>query len=59
MKHKLFSHSNIKNQFFWFRIFGYGLVIKNWKLNGLTFSDRHGFGPHIKIGNYIIRPLKP
>jgi len=43
--------------FFWFRIFGYGLVIKDYKKHGLLFSER--YKRNLKIGKYLIKILKP
>lgn len=58
---KIFCY-HVYNYSFWFRIFGYGLVIKNWKKVGLTFSERNfeqiGLPIYI-IGYYIIKGLKP
>ena len=45
-----------KSGLLWFRIFGYGLVIKNYKIHGLQFSERNGKG--WKIGDYHIGYLK-
>jgi len=45
--------------FFWFRIFGYGLVIKDYKKHGLLFSERYKYEWHLKIGKYLIKILKP
>jgi len=47
---------------FWFRIFGYGLVIKDWRKDYPLFSERNfaDLGkPILYIGYYIIRILKP
>jgi len=45
----------------WFRIFnGYGLHGKNWRKNGLSFSDRYApKHTRLKIGNWIFKILKP
>jgi len=44
--------------FFWFRIFGYGLCIKDVRLHRLLFSQRYGYSKYLKIGHYIITTLK-
>lgn len=45
----------------WFRIFGWGLVFKWLPLTeyGLLYSERNKLVPILKIGNLLIRPLKP
>jgi len=43
--------------FFWFRIFGYGLVIKNIKKHHLLFTERMGIQKTFKFGNWIVRFL--
>jgi hypothetical protein len=43
---------------FWFRLFGYGINIKNIRVNGLLFSQRNGKSGYV-IGNYYIEFLKP
>lgn len=40
--------------FFWFRLFGVGLVIKDTRKHSLTFSERHGYSRIIKMGNYAV-----
>jgi hypothetical protein len=45
--------------FFWFRIFGYGLVIKNTNVYPLLFSERMGLRKIYKIKNWSITKLKP
>jgi len=45
--------------FMWFRIFGWGLVIKDTHNHALLFSERNGFTKYIMIGKWIIRLLKP
>lgn len=47
------------NNFFWFRIFGYGLVIKNTNVYPLLFSERMGLKKTYKIKNWSISKLKP
>jgi len=44
--------------FFWFRIFGYGLVFKNLKTHKMLFSERYKYCKCLKIGNLLIRVLK-
>ena len=45
----LYIYSNIKEGYFWFRLFGYGLHFKNTKKNALLFSERVlGHGCQIK-----------
>ena len=45
----------------WFRIFGYGLCVRNTRTSNfsLTFSERMGFKKYTKIFGYIITTLKP
>ena len=43
--------------FFWFRIFGVGLHIKNTKITGLSFSERIGKAKGLRIGKYRIKVL--
>lgn len=38
----------------WFRLFGYGLHIKNVNLNPLLFSERNGHTKYLRIGKWII-----
>ena len=44
---------------FWFRIFGYGLHIKDTKRHQLMFSERNGLTKYWKVGVWIVRVLKP
>lgn len=44
--------------FFWFRVFGYGLHVKNLNKRGLTFSQRIGVVRYLKVGKYVITFLK-
>jgi hypothetical protein len=39
---------------FWFRIFGYGAVIKNIRKHQLLFSERMGYKKFLKIGNWVV-----
>jgi len=41
----------------WFRIFGYGLSIKNTHEYPLLFSERHGYRKGLQLGHYIIHGL--
>jgi hypothetical protein len=45
--------------YFWFRIFGRGLVIKDRRKTRPLFSERYGYKHWIYLGNYAIRYLKP
>jgi hypothetical protein len=45
--------------FMWFRIFGYGLTIKDTHLFCKLFSERYRFSKFIMIGKWLIRGLKP
>jgi hypothetical protein len=47
---------------FWFRIFGYGLAIKDWRKSSLSFRQRNFVilkKPILYIGYYIIEILTP
>lgn len=57
-KYKFFSKHSIEGMG-WFRIKGYGVSWKNVKMHGLSFSERYGYKPGVKIGNYIFHFLKP
>ncbi len=59
MKYPFFSYHYRKDHMLWFRIKGYGLIIKNLKSTSALFSDRNRLNKHIIIGKYIIRPLLP
>lgn len=43
----------------WFRVFGYGLHVKDTRKRFLLFSERNGYKKRLQIGNYSIRILKP
>lgn len=44
----------------WFKICGYGISIRNInKSYRLSFSERNGIVRIIKLGQYVIKPLKP
>ena len=53
-----FFSAYYRNQFCWFRIFGYGLVIKNIKKHPPRFSERAGYVKTLKIGSILITTLK-
>lgn len=44
---------------FWFRVYEYGLSIKNTRTRPLSFSERMRVSQFLKIGRYVITPLKP
>jgi hypothetical protein len=43
--------------FFWFRIFGRGLVFKDLNKHEFTFSEREGYTKFIRIKNWMIKYL--
>jgi hypothetical protein len=45
--------------FLWFRVFGYGLKIKDVTKHGLIFSERIGKTKKLIIGKWCIGILKP
>jgi len=45
--------------FFWFRTYGYGLVIKNTRVHPMSFSQRVNASQFIKIGRFVITTLRP
>jgi hypothetical protein len=50
------------NGYFTIRLFGHGFNIKNWTLNGLTFSERNCIATNKPIwifGRYIVKRLRP
>lgn len=55
-------HYYYKNRSGWFRIFGFGLALKDTTMHELTFSERYGYAKGIKIGKwyikYLPKPLK-
>jgi hypothetical protein len=53
---KIFCYHK-SNGMFWFRLFGYGLAIKNIIQHKLLFSERYNYSFGIKIKNYYIRFL--
>ena len=56
MKRSNIFYHYYKPGFLWFRIFGCGFAIKNYKVHGLSFSQRNGKG--WKIGDYHVEYLK-
>lgn len=46
-----------QNRFCWFRIFGYGLKIKDSNIHGLMFSERYGMWKGFSIGKWRISRL--
>lgn len=44
---------------FWFRIVGYGLVIKDTRKRQLLFSERNGLKKPWRVGHYVITRLNP
>ena len=55
---KIFSSYN-SNGMLWFRIFGYGLSIKNMDIHRLLFSERLGYTKTLRIGKWSIKWLNP
>lgn len=43
----------------WFRIFGFGLLIKNLRKEEMLFSERNGHQSYMVIFHRLIRPLVP
>lgn len=52
-------HYYCKDGFFWFRLFGYGLYVKDTNKHPMIFSERYGLRKTAKIKSYIIGLLKP
>lgn len=44
---------------FWFRVFGYGLHIKDTTRHALLFSERYGHTKKLLIGKWCIKVLVP
>lgn len=44
---------------FWFRVFGFGLVIKDTRKHRPYFSERNGLVYWMKLGNWRVRWLTP
>ena len=44
--------------FFWFRLLGFGICIKDTTKHKLLFSERYGYTGGLKIGKYYIKFLK-
>jgi hypothetical protein len=42
---------------FWFRLFGFGIHIKDRRLHQDLYSGRNGFVKRLKIGWLVIKPL--
>lgn len=55
---KIFSCFNTKG-IFWFRLLGYGLVIKDIRIYPLLFSERNKYIHYLKIKNILIKSLYP
>jgi hypothetical protein len=45
--------------FSWFRIFGYGLVIKDITIHPMIFSERMKKRRYLLIGKYLIKHITP
>ena len=43
----------------WFRIFGVGLSWRDIGAYGLLFSERNGYSSYLRVGKWIIKPVKP
>lgn len=43
---------------FWFRIFGYGIHIKDLRKNPMLFSERNNLEKYLHIGHWSIKLLK-
>lgn len=43
----------------WFRVYGYGLHIRDASITPTLFSERYGYTKPLKIGKYRIKILKP
>lgn len=42
---------------FWFRIFGYGLNIRDLKQHPLMFSERNGYVWWFRVGSWMVKPM--
>jgi hypothetical protein len=42
----------------WFRIFGVGLSWRDIGAYGLLFSERNGYSRYLRIGKWIVKPVK-
>ena len=58
-KDPFFAFYNSKDGLIWFRIFGYGLHIKDINRHDLLFSERVGARKRFVLRNYSIRILTP
>ncbi len=47
------------NGFFWFRIFGWGIVGKDLSKHYLMFSERKGITKRVELFGWSFRLLKP
>ena len=45
---------SFKKHSYWFRVFGYGVSIRNTKSFRLLFSERNGLVKYFKVGNWVI-----
>lgn len=45
--------------YFWFRLFGYGLHVKDSTITPMLFSERNGYTKYLKVGKWKIKILKP
>lgn len=41
----------------WIRLFGIGFSYKNFEIHNLTFSERLGYRPGLRLGNWIFHLL--
>ena len=46
-----------RDSFFWIRLFGYGIGIKDVNKYPLTFSQRNGHSKYIRLGKWVIYVL--
>ncbi len=45
------------NGFLWFRIFGFGIVIKDTTKHAPSFSEKYGYTKTLRLGKYSISML--
>ena len=43
----------------WFRLFGYGVIIKETRRHPLLFSERNGMRKQLQVGPFSLRGLRP
>jgi len=55
-KYKFISFYYIAG-FWWFRIFGIGLVFKDLSIHEMSFSERNEYRKYLKFNSWIIRNL--